>query len=328
MEDINNSDFSETDDLQAEPTIDDIADALSDPDDLEDNTDYEQGLQEVETQASDEDAQSDEQESQEQAQEEQVEDPVLFVDTDGTEITRSRFKDMKDGNLRHSDYTRKRQVDAERAREVEAFHTALQQREAQAQQELDLAIAIAQQRMPQPPDQDLLSTGDPTDQLTYHNQLAAYNAQAQELQRAMDLRDQRAAQMQQRQAQEQQQIVQREVQMMQEKHPEFRDAVKLQEFQAKAVPALEKYGFSAQELSEVNDHRLIGLIKDVMELQKLRANTPKAQSKARNAPPVKKPGRQRTDAERRGQDVSDRVSKLRRTGDLRDAASALETFDI
>ena len=146
MEDINNSDFSETDDLQAEPTIDDIADALSDPDDLEDNTDYEQGLQEVETQASDEDAQSDEQESQEQAQEEQVEDPVLFVDTDGTEITRSRFKEMQEGNLRQSDYTRKTQDVATQRQQVEQLQSALQQREAQAQQELDLSDRVSNQQ--------------------------------------------------------------------------------------------------------------------------------------------------------------------------------------
>ncbi len=322
MEDINNSDFSETD----EPQADDFDLALDGEfDDPEmDNVDPAEGDQDDDAIASDEDAKSEAAPEQTQEQEAEPTDPVLFVDTDGTEITRSYLETLKSDGMRQPDYTRKTQELATQRRETEAFHTALQQREMQAQQEMDLAIVIAQQRMPQQPNQDLLNSPDPADRLEYHNQMAIYNGQANELQRAIATRDHNAQQAQKRQAHEQEQMVQREVQAMHQKFPEFRDPVKLQEFQAQAVPTVEKYGFTAQELSEVYDHRLIGMIKELAEYHQLKANKPKAQAKANGAPPVKKPGRQRTSSERSQQDKSDLISKLRQTGSERDFEALLD----
>lgn len=322
MEEINTPDISGTDEPQAETDFDAALDGMFD-DPQEDNVDPQEGDQEVDANASDEEAQSDENDGQELEQEAGDADPVKYVLPDGTEVTADQVIGWQKDGLRQSDYTRKTQELAAQRREVEQFQQEYQQQVQRVEQELDLAIKVAEAYMPPEPDERLLHTGNPQDAVEYNRQQAIYGRRASELQGLVQAQQAHQAEAKQRELLEQQHTIVREQEALYEALPELRDEKARLAFKASTNDTIKHYGFTEQELDGVFDHRLMVMLKDLNEFHKLKASKPAVQRKAENAPPVRKPGNRASANQQRQRSVADRIEKLRQTGSIEDFEALL-----
>ena len=105
--------------------------------------------------------------------------------------------------------------------------------------------------------------------------------------------------------------------------PEWRDPIKKQQDDAKLVEVGQHYGYSAQELATVTDHRAVLVLRDAMlyrELMAQKASLPKAGTSPTLKPGAAAPSVTPADADTRYQAARD---TLRKTGKPRDAAAAI-----
>lgn len=196
---------------------------------------------------------------------------------DGTVTT---IADLKQGSLRQADYTRKTQEIAANRKELETRQAEIAQKSQTFEQTLNFALQVAQASLPQEPDQSLIAT----DPLAYMQQKAAYEArlgQLQQLNAAKQQHEQAQSAEQQRAFQD---YVAGERQRLVDAMPDLQDPAKLHAFNGELVKGIERYGFSAQDLNSVYDHRLILLAKDALAYQKLQASKPKALAKTQGKP--------------------------------------------
>jgi hypothetical protein len=134
-----------------------------------------------------------------------------------------------------------------------------------------------------------------------------------------------AAQAQQAQAQQFAQIKQVEQQRLIEAIPDFGDQEKGPRKAAEMRAWLNKKGFSDQEIGQVVDHRVLLVVNEAMQADRVRQARQQAETKRNGAAPqVQPPGspRQRGDtsaAQRRGQ----KMAQLKRSGSEKDAISYL-----
>lgn len=328
MEEINNPVEAGTDEPQldgAETDFDTALDGLFDDPDT-DNIEPQDGDQDVEANASDDEAQSDNEDEPQEPQDANDADPVKYILPDGTEATAEEIMEWKGGHLMQSDYTRKMQGLSDNRREVLRIKEEYQQQVQRVEQELDLAIAVAQNYMPPPPDGRLLNTGNPNDAIEFQRQQYMYEQRASELQQLVRAREGYQQQSTQAEQQKQVELIQREQQALYEAHPELRDPAARQAFRQQASDTIQHYGFTQQELDSVYDHRLIGMLKDLSEYRKLKAAKPAVQKKAENAPPVRQPGKRVSSSDQKRQSIADRIEKLRSTGAEEDFEALLDDY--
>ncbi len=169
------------------------------------------------------------------------------VEVDGEEIT---VEELKRGNLRQRDYTRKTQELAEARKQLEVNYEEIQRERAQYAQMLPALQERLQQPVEQEPDWDTLYDTDPTmaakAERQWRKQQEERTAQMQaveaERQRMMGLEQQRLEQMQARYFEEQRQI-------LPELIPEWRDNTVASK-EAKDIRGfLLKEGFSEQDVN-------------------------------------------------------------------------------
>jgi hypothetical protein len=99
--------------------------------------------------------------------------------------------------------------------------------------------------------------------------------------------------------------------------------VKFKQFNADLKEAARHYGYSAQDVDAMADHRLLLLAKDAMAYRRLMANRPKVQAKVKDAPPVQKPGRRPDPAANQSRVDREKWDKLRKSGSLEAGADVL-----
>lgn len=126
------------------------------------------------------------------------------------------------------------------------------------------------------------------------------------------------------------QHVQKENQLVAEKAPELADPTKAKELTAKAVDKLHDIGFSDQELADLSagkqklsiwDHRVQLLLLDGLKYADIMKA--KTAAVAKPVPPVQKPGIARAPNAAAQEQVQALKSKLKTSGDPRDAVAAL-----
>jgi hypothetical protein len=190
---------------------------------------------------------------------------------DGTEVT---IAELKEGSLRHSDYTRKTQELGARAAKVQQYEDAL-----------TLGITIALSTLPDEPTDEMLRTSP----VKYIQQKELRERAVNELAHMVAAQKGMQEQSQAEQAEAEQAHLIEEAQKVRQLFPEFSDPAKVAAFQKDMEAVGAKYGFTDME---VQDHRYLLLAKDLIEYHKILANKPKALEKVKGKPPLSATNRQ------------------------------------
>jgi hypothetical protein len=240
---------------------------------------------------------------------------------DGTRIT---VAELKKGYGREADYTRKTQELAEQKKAVESRQTQLSQHEQFFTQAAEHAVRVARAFMPKPPDASLRDS-DPVEYFLQKDRYDRAEAHVRSLESAQAAQADRAAH-------EQGELIRDHLATQQklliDKVPEFRSEKARRAFWDEALAvAHAHYGYSADEMSQVHDHRLMLVLKDALAYRRLQASKPKAEAKVKEAPPVAQPAKRPTRNEREAQRFNEQVGRLRQTGDFDTAVSILSRFD-
>lgn len=221
-------------------------------------------------------------------------------------------KGIKDALLRQQDYTRKTQEVAEQRKQVEAQAQAI----AQQQQLLSVGfekaadLKLVQARLAEFSRIDWrgLAEKDPAQATSL---MAAYQATRDEAAQKQQEFQQLNAQHQQLIASQRQQMLEKGRTELVSRIPDFSPAL------AKRITeSTQAYGYTAAELDQITDPRLVHILHDAMQFRALKAQQPKAARTLAEAPKVIKPSAPQP--VRQNQAALDRLKKTGRAENLID----------
>lgn len=254
-------------------------------------------------------------ETEETASEVEVEKPNLHqVKVQGQEMEVT-LDELKAGYSRDSDYRQKTHSLSLEKKQFDEERNVLRQQYDMKLRELNEAIASAESLNRQqldPAELQKLYEEDPSQAAKIDFQFRQQNEKINQA---------KAKARQAAQAQYNQYLTEQR-RLAQEKIPEFSDPNKSDNFKSGIKTTLKSYGFSDQEIGSLADHRMLMVIKDAMAYRGLRNSKPIVQKKVAKAPKVIKPGVVKTDNSKRSE-VRNRISKLKKSGRLEDAHSAI-----
>ena len=246
------------------------------------------------------------------------------VEVDGEEIT---VEELKRGNLRQRDYTRKTQELAEARKQLEVNYEEIQRERAQYAQMLPALQERLQQPVEQEPDWDTLYDTDPTmaakAERQWRKQQEERAAQLQaveaERQRMMGLEQQRLGQMQAQYFEEQRQI-------LPELIPEWRDNTVASK-EAKDIRGfLLKEGFSEQDVNGLTNATLVKLARKAMLYDQGQTRATEAKKKPKTQKTKTLKAGSRSTQPRPKSEQKQALQRVRQTGRVQDAAAAIKTL--
>jgi hypothetical protein len=206
---------------------------------------------------------------------------------------------------------------AAKRKEAEQVYTQLQQQQQQFVQTVQRLQETGLKAAPTPPDASLLDSdpiGYMQEQARYDTQMREYQAQQQQIQQVQ------AQQMQAAQRANQMYLEEQKAQLA-TMVPEFGDAEKAPEFKAKlARAAVESYGMTEAELSQIMDARHVKILADAMRWQELQAGKVAAQKPKPKPKNVKPTGRRKPSKVVARQKAKEQA---RKSGRLEDFASLI-----
>lgn len=126
-----------------------------------------------------------------------------------------------------------------------------------------------------------------------------------------------------KQAQEIKSMLTAEGEKLQAAIPEFKDVAKAKELKGQLRTYLQTYGYNDQEISNVYDHRHVLILKDAMAYRAMQSKKPEQLKKIVNLPKMLKPGSAKSKADVKNERVSQKLAKLRKSGNTHDLASIL-----
>jgi len=172
---------------------------------------------------------------------------------------------------------------------------------------------------PAEPDEALLDT----DPFRYQAENNRYQKELQKYNQEIALMQQTTAYTQQAQQEAQRAYVQQEMETLRQVDPDFADPQRATVARDQIVRAgTEIYGYSAEEISAVMDHRAIRVLRDAARYRDLMANKETVVKKAKpKATRVVKAGAKKTRSN--VTEVRNQRSKLKRSGRIEDAMSLL-----
>ena len=246
------------------------------------------------------------------------------VEVDGEEIT---VEELKRGNLRQRDYTRKTQELAEARKQMEAQFEDIERERAQYAQMLPALQARLEQPVEQEPDWDTLYDADPRmaakAERQWKKQQEEREAQLQavqaERQRLAEIEQQKMQQMQARYFEEQRNILPDII-------PEWRDnSVAAKE--AKDLRAfLLNEGFSEQDVNGLTNATLVKLARKAMlyDQGQTRATEARKKPKTQKTKTLKAGSRNTQPKPKSSQQQA--LQRVRQTGRVQDAAAAIKSL--
>lgn len=238
---------------------------------------------------------------------------------DGTVIT---VAELKRNNLFQRDYTTKT---TEHAKEVETFKAQRTKVETFAQQvlaEREFFLQAAQQLLPQPPDESLI-TSEP---LEYMAQKAAYEKSVGLLQQLQYQHQMGLTRKQEEATGQTQEARKREAEKLFEAMPDLRKPGAYPQFWKEAVETMADYGFTEAELNEVSDHRMYKAMRDLSRLRKALKKAPKVQEQVQAKPKLIAGGKRMDPKGKATRDRQSLAEQQRRSGSLEDTVKRLESL--
>jgi len=249
---------------------------------------------------------------------ENSEEPVYTVTVDGTdyEVTQD---ELIQGYQRNADYTRKTQeLAVEKQQSSEFVERSKKDVEAKLGQLTQLNMAAQAQLQEEYANIDFekLYDEDPVEAARLehkmrkkHEQLAQVQQQTQELQ-----------------AQEFNKYLEEQQKQLNVKLPELSHPEKGPQFRKQMRDYLTSVGFNSQEIDSVYDHRYVMLVRDAMSYRNLQKAKPQIKKKAVNAPKVVKSGVSKSKGQQQAEAKRQQLSKLRKSGQVRDAAKLFRSL--
>jgi hypothetical protein len=244
---------------------------------------------------------------------------------DGKVIT---IAELRRGTLLQSDYSRKTQALAEERRAVEQHYAQVREVENSLAQQREIVAGLMQVVLPRPPDPAML---DPQsgqfDLVTYTKEKDAYERQSMLVQKMIG--DHQA--MLARQAYEdnfqRSAIRTQEAERLFERAPELRNPETYQRFWAEAVETVGEFGFSPEELDQVDDHRTYLVLKEVMAHRRLKAKVAGMKSKTGGKPVMLRGSTRRSSDVVRTQETKAALARLDNSGSMQDGIAAMIALD-
>lgn len=176
--------------------------------------------------------------------------------------------ELKDAILRQSDYTRKTQEVAHERQVVQAAWQQAQQTIEQANRAQQALIQFAQANLGQPPGLELAQV----DPQAYLVQRGLYEQRVAQLQQVVEQGHGLTRHQQALQQQQQAQFLERQNQALLAAMPELKETSKRTAFRQQALEVGERYGFQADEIGAIQDHRMLLILRDLAKAQQ-QANT-------------------------------------------------------
>ena len=246
----------------------------------------------------------------------ELEEPSLHrLKVNGQEIEVS-LDELKAGYSRDSDYRQKTHSLGMEKRDLESQKNSLRQSYDAKLQELNdlLATADATVRQQQgSADLQKLYEEDPT-------QAAKLDYQLRQQNRAIEDMKSKAREAQIKQYND---FLETQKELAATKIPEYSDPNKADQFKINMRNSLRGYGFNDEEIGTMADHRFLMVAKDAMSYQTLKDKRPIVQKKVANAPKVVKPGVAKSTTSSGREQIRNKIGKLRKTGNINDASSAI-----
>ena len=246
----------------------------------------------------------------------ELEEPNLHqLKVNGQEIEVS-LDELKAGYSRDSDYRHKtHQLSMER-KDLDIQKNSLRQSYDAKLTELNELLATADATVRQKQgSQDLktLYDEDPTAAAKLDFELRQQNKQLNDMKY-------KAREMQQRQYDD---FLEAQRELAATKIPEYSDPGKADQFKVNMRNSLRNYGFNDEEIGSLADHRFLMVAKDAMSYQTLKDKRPIVQKKVANAPKVVKSGVAKSSTSSGREQIRNKIGKVRKSGDLKDASSAI-----
>ena len=246
----------------------------------------------------------------------ELEEPNLHrLKVNGQEIEVS-LDELKAGYSRDSDYRQKTHTLGMEKRDLEAQKNSLRQSYDAKLAELNDLIATADATVRQQQgSQDLqkLYEEDPAAAARLDFQLRQQNNKIEDMK----------AKAREAQAKQYNDFLETQKELAASKIPEYSDPSKADQFKINMRNSLRTYGFSDDEIGTLADHRFLMVAKDAMSYQSLKDKRPIVQKKVANAPKVVKSGVAKSSTSSGREQIRNKIGKLRKTGNLGDAQSAL-----
>ena len=246
----------------------------------------------------------------------ELEEPNLHrLKVNGQEIEVS-LDELKAGYSRDSDYRQKTHTLGMEKRDLETQKNSLRQSYDAKLAELNDLIATADATVRQQQgSQDLqkLYEEDPAAAARLDFQLRQQNNKIEDMK----------AKAREAQAKQYNDFLETQKELAASKIPEYSDPNKADQFKINMRNSLRTYGFSDDEIGTLADHRFLMVAKDAMSYQSLKDKRPIVQKKVANAPKVVKSGVAKSSTSSGREQIRNKIGKLRKTGNLGDAQSAL-----
>lgn len=304
-----------TDNAQPSSSIDDPANwNFADPDDEQDNGKPSEATGTAEGKAEDEapeapaqEADTDEQQEEaaddpEAKPDEKKADPSIHDDVKitlkgGEEVT---LRELRDGYMRQSHFTRERQKDAQRAAHIQQVSDRIQN---------FLAAQIP------PPPEPALAYQNPN---AYAAQMAQHDAAKRHWLSVVDVANEAKATAETFDSEAHHQQIEKQMEMLKERMPSLASDEGFKKFHSKISPVAELIGLSQAELSGIVDHRfLVGLDLAAEGLAARKAREV-AKQKVQNVPPVA-PAKRQAAQSPKAMKNADAMKRLAKSGSIYDA---------
>jgi len=247
---------------------------------------------------------------------------LLTVKVDGKEL-QVTLDELRRGYSGQAYIQQRMKEVADARKEIDAYREAVAQERAYAAELVQRYQQSQSQQAPAKPSKDLLSS----DPLRYHEEKALYDEWVEE---QRDLEAQHhflTAKQAEEQAQRERQYLATEAQAMVAKIPEMADPKKAPVLKKALIDTANRYGYTAEEVGSLMDHRAVHILYRLHELESKVAARPSitAREKVANAGPVLRPGNSRTTHDDRGLVTKKARDRMKQTGDIDDVARFLLT---
>ena len=256
-------------------------------------------------------------EADEEEASEQLElDLDTVIDLDGEQVT---LKELREGNLRQSDFTQKTQRLAEEAKAIQAERAAIEEERKRYAQSLNQMKQMMEANVEQEPDWDALFEQDPLEYVRLNKHWQDRKEARQQLAQEQEALHQRqAAEMQQQHLQ----AIEAGKAELLEKIPEWRDPEVASTESKEISQFLLDRGYTPEAVSNVSVTDIL-FAREAMTALKTTSKTEVAKKKVKVKPKVIRAKGTQPKSEGRKATRRKQLAKLERTGSIEDALPLL-----
>ena len=302
---------------KSEPPKEEIKQNSPEPQNEESSTEeqpLEQENQETESQDEvTEDVSQSEEQIETQEKQDSTEEPTYSVKVAGQEFNVT-LDELRNGYSRDADYRRKTEDLAYAKKQFQTESEKQRQDYSTKLSELNQMMSVAQQQLNaeiNSADLEKLYEEDPTEAARIEHRL---KKKQEKLNQAME-------KTQSEQKKQFDGFLQDQQRKLVQKMPEFSNPDKASQLKSSMKNTLNSYGFNDQEIAQVYDHRIVMLVNDAMKFRSMQKAKPNMAKKISKPGKVFSSGVKQTKADINLKARKDKLSRLRKSGSTKDAAS-------